>query len=189
MSLISEIICYLYKDDRNKMINICLEFVKSIYIIINNQKITRKSNFFEVYFFVMCVVIRRYFWKRSKMIAEYQIDLFIKELFYHHIWFNYIEKDRKIATQLFDLSDYALIDNITIESLFPIFTRKLTERIEYYTYSFILDKDDKSYNETIKSFIDLTFGFNMINGERESLRFFLSQGIISNAINIADKTF
>jgi len=105
MSLISKIICSLYKDDRKKMINICLNFVKSFQEIIDKQALTKKSNFFEIYFFIMCIVIRTYFKKRSKMIAEYQVDLFIKELFYY-IWITYIEKNREVATQMFDISNF-----------------------------------------------------------------------------------
>ena len=187
MSLISKIICSLYKDDRKKMINICLNFVKSFQEIIDKQALTKKSNFFEIYFFIMCIVIRTYFKKRSKMIAEYQVDLFIKELFYY-IWITYIEKNREVATQMFDISNYILLENMTMGNLFDIFTNKLTERIEFYSYSIILDMNDKSYKETVKSFIDLTFGFKLNDSESELLKLILSKEIISNTIDITEKS-
>lgn len=188
MSLISKIICYLYKDDRKKMINICLNFVKSFQEIIDEQELKKRSNFFEIYFFIMFIVIRRYFRKRNKMIAEYQVDLFIKVLFYH-IWLTYIENNREVATQMFDLSNFVSLENMTLGNLFAIFTKKLTDRIEYYSYCILSDMDDKSYKKTIKSFIDLVFGFKLNDSESESLRLLSSTDIISNAIDITEKFF
>jgi hypothetical protein len=188
MSLISKIICFLYKDDRKKMFNICLNFVKSFQDIIDEQGLTKKSNFFEIYFFIMYIVIRSYFRNRSKMIAEYQINLFIRELFYH-IWITYIENNREVATQMFDISNFVLLENMTMGNLFDIFTIKLNERIEYYGYHIILDMNDNSYKETLKSLIDLTFSFKLNDiSKSELLRLLLSKKIISNTIDITEKS-
>ncbi|MDP2045508.1 MAG: hypothetical protein Q8L00_04765, partial [Deltaproteobacteria bacterium] len=99
MSLISKIICSLYKNDRKNMINICLNFVKSFQEIIDEKGI-RKGNIFEIYFFIMFIVIRRYYRKRNKKIADNQVNMFIKELFYY-IWLTYIENNREVVTQMF----------------------------------------------------------------------------------------
>ncbi|MCK9377366.1 MAG: hypothetical protein M0P73_14595 [Syntrophobacterales bacterium] len=185
MSLISKIIRSLYKNDQKKMTNICLSFVNSLQEIIDKQGLTIKSNLFEIYFFVMCIVLRSYFSKRNKMVAECQVNLFIKELF-NYIWVTYIEDNREIAIQMFDISNYLLLENMTMENLFDAFTKKLTQRIEFYSYSIILDSNDKSYKETVKGFIELTFGFKLNNSESELLRLFLSKEI-SNKIDITEK--
>ena len=185
------------------MINICLNFVKSFQEIIDKQEM-KKSNIIEIYFFIMFIVIRRYFRKHNKIIAENQVNMFIKEL-YNYIWVTYIENNRGVATQMFDLSTFGLVEKMNMGNLlkemslenaleemsmgniFEIFTKKLTERIEYYSYSMLSDIYNESYKETVNSFIDLTFGFKLNDSESESLRILLSKEI-SNTINITEKS-
>ncbi|MDP2046723.1 MAG: hypothetical protein Q8L00_10990, partial [Deltaproteobacteria bacterium] len=108
------------------------------------------------------------------------------------------------VTQMFDLSTFGLIEKMnighllkemslenaveemTIRNVFDIFSNKLTERIEYYSYSMLSDINSESYKETVNSFIDLTFGFKLNDSESESLRLLLSNEI-SNTINITEK--
>jgi hypothetical protein len=202
MSLISKIICSLYKNDRKNMINICLNFVTSFQDI-NDEKGIRKGNVFEIYFFIMFIVIRRYFRKRNKIIAGNQVNMFIKELYYY-IWLTYINNNREIATQMFDLSTFGLVEKMnmgyllkemslenaleemSMGNIFEIITKKLTERIEYYSYSMLSDIYNDSYKETVNSLIDLTFNFKLNDSDSESLRLILSNEI-SNTINITEK--
>ena len=169
------------------MMNISLSFAKSFQNIIDEQGLTKKCNFFEIYFFIMFIVIRRYFRKRNKTIAEYQVDLFIRELFYY-IWVTYIEKDREVATKMFDVCNYVMLENMNMGNLFAVFTNILIERIELYGYCIILDRNDKHYKETVKTFIDLIYGFKLNDSISEFSRLLLSKGIISNIIDITEKS-
>jgi hypothetical protein len=117
----------------------------------------------------------------------------------------YIENNREVATQMFDLSTFSFVDKMnighllkemslenaleemTMGNIFDIFSNKLTERIEYYSYSMLSDIYNESYKETINSLINLTFGFKLNDSEGESLRLLLSNEI-SNTINITEKT-
>ena len=100
--------------------------------------------------------------------------------------FGLVEK-MNMGNLLKEMSLENALEEMSMGNIFEIFTKKLTERIEYYSYSMLSDIYNESYKETVNSFIDLTFGFKLNDSESESLRILLSKEI-SNTINITEKS-